>query len=258
MSNHLTPTRSSVSADLPSLFVQPIRTRIFKVGDKLSDFVKEHVDPKWIREGMVVVITSKVVSLAENQLVKKSSINKKELIQAEADHNFGEIGYGCYLTIKHGLFIASAGIDESNSENEEYILYPKDPFQSAKDLWSDLRQAWNLKHLGVLMTDSHTTPLRRGVTGISLAHWGFQGVRNMIGQEDLFGRRLQMTTINVADGLAAAATLMMGEGNECRPLAILRSDEIEFTEEDNSLDVRIPMGEDLYFPFFKDLYQSKS
>jgi len=245
------------STDLPGLFVQPIKTRIFKTGEKLSDFVIENLNSKWISEEMIVVVTSKIVSLAEKQLVQKSGIEKKELIQSEADHNFGEIGYGCYLTIKHGLFIASAGIDESNSENDEYILYPKNPFQSAKQLWSELRAAWNIERLGVLMTDSHTTPLRRGVTGISLSHWGFQGVRNMIGKEDLFGRKLKMTTINVTDGLAAAATLMMGEGNECRPLAVLKCSEIEFTEDDNSLDVSIPMGEDLYFPFFKDLDKPK-
>lgn len=239
--------------DEQSLSVRAIQTRLFKRGESLTEFVVQHTPNSWIREGIIIAVTSKIVSLAEERLVAKSSIAKKDLIEKEADHNFGEIGYGCYLTIKHGLFIASAGIDESNSENEEYILYPEDPFWSAKKLGLELRERWKIKNLGIIMTDSHTTPLRRGVTGISLAHWGFHAVRNMIGKEDLFGRKLQMTTINVADGLAAAATLMMGEANECRPLALLECGDIEFSERDDGLDVRIPAKDDLYLPFFKDI-----
>ncbi|MFZ4404893.1 MAG: coenzyme F420-0:L-glutamate ligase, partial [Pseudobdellovibrionaceae bacterium] len=153
------------------LSVRPIKTRIFREGENLFDFIVTQIDPRYIRESMILAITSKIVSLAENQLLDKKSIDKHKLIDDEADHNLGEVGYGCFLTIKEGLFIPSAGIDESNSESDRYILYPKDPFASAQKICAQLKTHWGLKKLGVIITDSHTTPLRRGVTGISLSHW---------------------------------------------------------------------------------------
>ena len=233
------------------LTVHPVNTRIFREGESLLNFVVEHVDADLIKESMIVAVTSKIVSLSEGRLVDKATISKQNLIEKEADHNLGEVAYGCFLTVKHGLFIPSAGIDESNSESDQYILYPEDPFASAKRLWEGLRERWGLKKLGVLLTDSHTTPLRKGVMGISLAHWGFVGLKDMIGSSDLFGRKLKMTRVNIADGLAAAATLMMGEANECRPLAILEYGDVEFTENTNPEELKMPIEEDLYYPFFK-------
>jgi F420-0:gamma-glutamyl ligase len=235
------------------LSVQPIKTRIFRTGENLSAFIVSQIDPKMIKESMVLAVTSKIVSLAENRLVPHGSIDKKSLIEKEADQNLGEIGFGCYLTIKEGLFIPSAGIDESNSENGDYILYPENPFASLEKLWHELRSKWGIKNLGLIMTDSHTTPLRRGVTGISLAHWGFQGLKDIIGEPDLFGRKMQMTTVNFADGLATAATLMMGEANESRPLAIMYGTDVQFTEQTNPQEVKMELTQDLYYPFLKHL-----
>lgn len=236
----------------PCLAVQPIQTRIFRTDENLLDFVASQVSRDLVSESMILVVTSKIMSLAESRLVDKATVSKEALIAREADHNLGEVGYGCFLTIKEGLFIPSAGIDESNSESDQYILYPEDPFASAEKLWHGLRERWNVRELGVLVTDSHTTPLRRGVTGISLAHWGFRGLRNLIGSPDLFGRKMQMTTVNVADGLATAATLMMGEANESRPLAVIRCDGVEFTESTDRNELKMPLQQDLYFPFFQN------
>lgn len=233
-----------------SLSVSPVETRIFHAGENLGEFILQAIREK-PAEKSILAITSKIVSLAENRLVPHAGTEKGQLIRQESDHYLGEIGYGCHLTVKHGLFIASAGIDESNSERGDYILYPEDPFRSAQKLWQALKEVWNLKELGIIITDSHTTPLRRGVTGISLSHWGFKAVKSMVGCEDLFGRKLQYTSVNAADGLAAAATLMMGEGREARPLCWLQGAEVEFAEEIHPSEVRIPLQEDLYYPLFQ-------
>lgn len=234
------------------LSIDPIQTRTFRVGENLLEFILEQVDPSWVHESMVLAVTSKIVSLAEKRLVQKSSISKEALVDQEADYNLGLVAYGCYLTIKHGLFIPTAGIDESNSQTDDYILYPVDPFKSAEALWRVLRARWGIQKLGVLLTDSHTTPLRQGVTGISLAHFGFKGLTDLRGTPDLFGRSMKMTTVNVADGLATAATLMMGEANESRPLAIVDCADLVFGETGSLAEVSIPPEEDLYFPFFKN------
>ncbi len=152
------------------------------------------------------------------------------------------------LTIKHGLILPSAGIDESNSATDDYILYPLDPYASAKKLGEDLRARSGFNKVGVILTDSHTTSLRKGVTGVGLAHWGFRAIRSEVGREDLFGRKLKMTAVNVLDALSVAAVLTMGESSEARPIALLQYDQIEFTSSTSPDEIKIPLEEDLYGP----------
>lgn len=242
---------------MKNLGVQPIQTSIFRGGD-LSDFIIRSVPKSLVQEEMVLAITSKIVSIAENRLVSRDKISKEDLVKQEADVFLGEIGYGCFLTIKNGLLIPSAGIDESNSENGDYILYPEDPFQSAEKLWLKLREHWNISKLGIVLTDSHTTPLRRGVTGIALSYWGFEPLRKLIGSKDLFGRELQMTNMNLVDGIAASAVLTMGEGSESAPIAIVQGLDIEFCEVSSLDRLSIPLSEDLYEPILKPSISSNT
>jgi len=231
------------------LEVLPIETAVFPIQGNLAEFCVRHVPESQVRERMILAVTSKIVSLAENRLVPKSEITKAALVEREADVFLGEVGYGCFLTVKEGLFIPSSGIDESNSESGDFILYPADPYASAEKLWRELRERWKLRELGILLTDSHTSPLRKGVTGICLSHWGFQAVKNMVGTKDLFGRELIMTKMNLADGLSSAAVLMMGEGSERRPLAVIHGADCEFRESVDREELRMPLADDLYYPF---------
>lgn len=233
------------------LLIHPIQTRIFRQRENLCDFIVQSVPSHLVHEGILLAVTSKVLSLAEGRLMSHANISKREIVKREADLYLGEIGHGCFLTIKNGLLIPSAGIDESNSENGDLILYPEDPFESAQELWMDLQKAWKLKNLGLVVTDSHTTPLRRGVTGICLSYAGFRAVRNLVGTNDLFGRQLRMTQMNYADGLAAAAVMMMGEGPESRSLAIIENAEVQFSEEVVQEELQIPLEEDLYYPLLQ-------
>lgn len=229
--------------------VKAISTEIYRPGEDFFEFLITHLKDR-LKNKSILAITSKIVSLSENRRVSKSSVDKHKLIQKEADTYLGEIGYGVHLTIKQGMLIPSAGIDESNAEGDFYILYPKNPFLSAKKIHQELKKAFHLKKLGVLITDSHTMPLRRGVLGAALAYYGFKGVENKIGKKDLFGRVLKMTQINVADSLAVAATLSMGEGSESRPLAILKAP-VTFANLKDNRELHIPLKEDLYKPLLQ-------
>lgn len=235
------------------MVIRAIQTRLFRRGENLADFVVHSVPKEDVRERLVLAVTSKIVSLAENRFVPKDTIEKKDLVRREADIFLGEVAHGCLLTIKHGHLLVGAGIDESNSEVPGYILYPENPYQSARALWQRLREAWRVKELGIILTDSRTFPLRRGVTGVCLSHAGFQAVKNMVGTKDLFGRELRMTQINYADGLAAAAVLGMGEGAESRPLALLTDTGVEFAEDSGPSDVQMGYQEDLYLPLLEAL-----
>lgn len=233
------------------LRIIPVKTGIFQKHGDLCEFITQYIDK--MEEGKILAITSKIVSLSEGRTVKKGTIRKDELVRREADYDLGMAAYDCRLTIKHGLFIPSAGIDESNSSEEEFILYPEDPFSSARRIYEFLRRHYNIKKFGVLITDSHTLPLRRGVVGIALSYWGFQGVRNLIGRPDIFGRQLHMTQVDLADALAVAAVLVMGEADECCPLALIEHEQVLFTPETDTdkEELKMPMEQDLYYPLYK-------
>lgn len=231
------------------LQVKPIKTDIFRSEQCFEDFLVANLS-QVLKEGDILAVTSKVVSIAENRFVSREETLKEELVKQEADIYLGACKYDCHLTIKQGLLIPSAGIDESNSENDSYILYPKDPFLSAKKIYSFLTEELKLKSLGVILTDSHTTPLRKGVVGAALAYFGFRGVLNQVGTTDLFGRKMKMTHINIADAIATSATLMMGEGGESCPLAIIKYP-AEFLELPNNNEIKISIEEDLYQPILR-------
>lgn len=210
-------------------------------------------------EGAVLCITSKIVSLSQHRIVSRKALSKAELIQQEADVHLGEVAHGTYLTVKENLFLASAGVDESNSQSEDFILLPKRPNETASNLQKALSQRFNIRQFGVILTDSRTSFLRYGVTGAAIGSAGFRALRDCVGEQDLFGRPLKMTKINVADALATAAVFMMGESRERTPLALITeipSDKIEFCAGSTQRQLYVPNinGEfptDLYWPFLE-------
>jgi len=155
------------------------------------------------------------------------------------------------LTIKENILIPTSGIDESNA-NGYYILWPEKPFKAAKEIYNFLKEEYKLKKFGVIITDSHTTPLRTGIIGIGLAHYGFNPLRDYRGKEDIFGRKLKMSQTNIVDSLSAAAVYEMGEGAEQTPIAVIEgAGKIEFEEKDYSKALEININEDIYSPLLK-------
>ncbi len=173
-----------------------------------------------LKEGSVVAITSKIVAICEGRVVKIGTKDKGKLIEQEAEYYLPPGNNGFYLTIKYGMLSASAGIDESNG-NGYYILWPADPQKTANDVRKYLVKKFGLKKIGVIITDSKITPLRWGVTGSSIVHSGFAPLNNYIGDKDIFGRELKFTKTNIMDGLGAAAVMIIGEGKEQTPLAVI-------------------------------------
>lgn len=235
-----------------------VKTPLFHAGDSLVEFIVRHTPAELIAENIVLAVTSKIVSLAEGRLVSATAANKKNLVVEESDYFLGEIGYGVNLSIKHALLLPSAGIDESNSENEDFILHPANPHASAHRLWQALRKTWNLKNLGIILTDSRSGPLRLGVTGAALSCAGFFPVRDRIGDKDLFGRPLKVTKVNIADSLATSAVLMMGEADESCPLAILNNAPVEFCETFDLDSWQVTPENDMYLPLYKHLIKPKT
>ena len=224
--------------------LKAIQTELYTPAESLLAFVLRHLENLEI-EGRILCLSSKLVSLAEGQTLSKSSMAKEELIKSEADIYLGPCGYDTHLTICRGVMILSAGVDESNSPNGDYILYPKDPYSSARLLHQQLCEKLDLNNLGVILVDSHTSPMRRGVTGFALAYHGFLGVRSCRGKTDLYGRHLQNTSVNIADSLAAAAGLLMGEADESRPMVVVEAS-VDFSTSDQRSELAVGWEVDVY------------
>lgn len=231
------------------MIIRPIKTRIFREGEDIFVFVTSYL--KKIPERTIIVVTSKIVALSENRTVLvKDARAKAKLIRRESD--LAMPAKYVWLTVKDGMVMASAGIDESNARGK-LIFLPKDSYRSANLLRHKLQKKYRVKELGVLITDSCIMPLRAGVLGAALGYAGFAGVRDHRGTSDIFGRKLRFSRTNIADGLATVATLMMGEGNEQTPLAIIQDAPVEFRERISRKELRIKMREDMYYPLFKKL-----
>jgi len=227
--------------------VKSVRTELFKLGDNLISLITQNV--KKVKEGSVVAITSKVVSLSEGRWIeKKDGVTLETLVRKEA-FKVWESRH-CFLTLKDGILAPNAGVDESNAFGG-FILWPKDSFLASQRIHRALHRHYRVKRLGVLITDSWPMPLRHGVIGIALGYYGFEGQKNYIGKKDLAGRKLKMTRVSVADCLASAAVLAMGEGSEQTPIAVIEDAPVVFTKRNEKGKLKIAPKDDVYRPVMK-------
>lgn len=228
------------------MLVTPIKTRVFKEGEDLEAFIVEHVPT--LKDGAILVVTSKIVALAEGRTGalsdKERIINEESELAVKTKHTT--------LTIKDGTVMAAAGVDESNADGK-LVLLPRDSFGAAEMLRAAFLAHFGLKKLGVLITDSRFMPLRAGAAGVALGYAGFKGVRDYRGTPDIFGRELKLSRTDVADSLATAAVLEMGEGKEQQPLCIIENAPVEFVETVDRNELHIDIEDDLYKPLFDRL-----
>jgi coenzyme F420-0:L-glutamate ligase len=219
--------------------IAPVKTKLFREGASLPDFVFSHV--RKMKEGSVVVISSKIVSLSEGRTADPK--DRERLIKKESA--WAKKTKKVWLTEKDGILMANAGIDESNG-NGKIILLPRDSYASAARLRAALKKKFKLKKLGVIISDSVVMPRRKGVVGVALGYAGFKGIKDYKGKKDLFGRTFKFASSNIADSLATAAMLTMGEGDERQPLAVIHEAPVVFAEKISAKELSVPAKEDMY------------
>ena len=227
----------------------PVKTRlVHPPKDDIYDIL-ESLPP--LREKDIVFITSKILGIHQGRCVPCEGTDKTELIKREADRYLAykhPSGFNVNLTVTDNVLIPAAGIDASNADGY-YIMWPKNIDALCAEIRSFLCKKNNVKDLGVVATDSHTTPLRYGVTGLSVGIAGVEPLKDFRGQKDLFGRKLELTQVDQVDALASMAVLLMGESDECTPIVLLRGwDKIVFNENASMKDFKISPEEDLYTP----------
>lgn len=236
------------------MLVQAIKTRKFlPPKDDLWDLLSAI---ETLKENSVVAVTAKVVSIGEGRCISFSETTKDELAIKEADKYISrELSPGGHIlhTIKNNMLVASSGVDESNGD-KFFILWPKNPQESAKRIWEFMRRKFKINNLGIIITDSRLIPLRRGVVGIAIGFYGFKPLKDYRGKKDIFGRTFEMETSDIPDSLASAAVLEMGEGAEQQPIAIIENvSYIEFSSKNLSKGLYISEKEDMFYPFLSSV-----
>jgi len=247
-----------------------LKTPMIAVGQELRPIINQSIKENFadgLPERSVLVVTSKIIAYEQGRLVptlaaqqgrevsrEEERAFKHELVSQESDYYLDPHSskYDLMLTIAEATLMVNAGIDESNA-NDNYILWPKNLYAEAEKIWRNLREDFGVKEVGVIIPDSRSVPLRWGVVGMSLASCGFRPLNSRVGDEDLFGREIKMVQVNVAEALAVAAVLEMGEVDEQTPLALVTDSKmVEFMNRplnDQELaDLRIEIEDDMYGP----------
>jgi coenzyme F420-0:L-glutamate ligase / coenzyme F420-1:gamma-L-glutamate ligase len=168
-------------------------------------------------DGDIVVVTSKIVSKAEDRVIQG---NREDAIQAETVRVVARRGPTTISQTRHGLVMAAAGVDESNTQPGTLVLLPTDPDASAEALRKGIGERAGAR-LGVIITDTMGRPWRAGQTDTAIGAAGITPLRDHRGQADTFGNVLDVTVAAVADEIAGAADLIKQKTTGV-PVAIVR------------------------------------
>jgi coenzyme F420-0:L-glutamate ligase len=260
------------------LNARPIVTPLITVDSDLNSVLVDSLDQP-LYDGQVICVASKVIAIAQQRLVKLDQVvisdqarqlpplvhpkdpaarlALAELVVREADHIFPYENTFVYLTLKDHALVANAGIDLSNVPPGHAVLWPEDPWDWANQFRSLLMKHFGISKLGVVVTDSHLSPLRRGVTGMAVAFSGIVGIQSEIGVEDLYGKPLAFTEKAVAHDLASTAVLISGEANECSPLAVIDEAPVIFTDKPfDPLQLMIDPAIDIFAAIYNQAFRN--
>lgn len=218
----------------------PIKLPTVKLGQALDSIILRALQDHHLklRDGDVICVASKVVSVAERRIVhlNQNQVSNKartlavkyrlsgqlaQIVLEEADAILGGVK-GFLLTVKQGILTPNAGVDVKNSPTGTAILWPAQPDSSASSLRASLRRSRDAR-IGVAIVDSRITPLRLGTTGLAIGLSGFRPLRDERGKRDIYGRRVKVTQTNLADDLASSAHLLMGERDERIGFVVIRN-----------------------------------
>ena len=235
-------------------------------GDNLSSIILDSIEANdiTIDDGDVILLAQKIISKSENRFKNLSEINPSEkalklgksldrdpafiqLILDESNEILSTEKNVIIVEHKLGYININAGIDRSNisKNNDLVLLLPENPKKSANDIQTEINTQIG-KNISVIITDSMTRPYRSGVTNFAIASSNIQSLIDLKGEEDIFGNTLHATEIAIADELAAAAGLLMGQGNDMKPVVIIKGFDRSNYSVNNAYDLIVNKDEDLY------------
>jgi coenzyme F420-0:L-glutamate ligase / coenzyme F420-1:gamma-L-glutamate ligase len=238
---------------------------IVKEGDDLASLICQAAEKQGtpIQNGDIIVATHVIVSRAEGNVVNLETVTPSEFAKSIAkttgkDPRLVEVILRESKSIvrmrerklitetKQGLICANSGVDASNVSGDSNVaLLPEDADQSAQVIRQKIMQIAG-KDVAVIVSDTHGRPLRQGEINIALGTSGFEPIRDRRGEKDLFGYKIRVKRTAIADELASAAELVIGQTNEGIPAAIIRGYEYPKCETANAKKMIRPPNEDLF------------
>jgi coenzyme F420-0:L-glutamate ligase/coenzyme F420-1:gamma-L-glutamate ligase len=238
---------------------------LIKSGDDLAEIIATAISQAEveIHSGDVLVVAQKLVSKAESRTVALGSVTPGDearrlaqatdkepaVVQLILDESRKILRYRPGVLIsehKLGFVLANAGIDRSNvSDNaDEVLLLPVDPDKSAALLRDNLVAKLGVR-IGIVICDSVGRAWRMGTTGMALGCAGVEALTDLRGRQDMFGRELQVSEHAVADSIASAAELLMGEADEALPVIVVHGLDEGHSEQDSTVLLR-PEADDMF------------
>ena len=214
-------------------------------GDDIAELIAAATE---VRRGDVLVVTQKIVSKAENQLVAvdpDDPLSHKALVEEESVRVLRRRGDLVISETEHGFVCANAGVDRSNLDDGVAALLPRDPDRSARRIRDRLRDATGAE-VGIIVSDTFGRAWRKGLVDVAIGCAGIAAVVDLRGSEDAKGHQLQVTEVAVADEIAAAAELVMGKADGI-PVAIVRGLDAGWLRESSvKAEIVRPSSEDLF------------
>ena len=215
-------------------------------GDDLAELILAETE---LRDGDVLVVAQKVVSKAEDALVRvpegqDRAAARQALVESEAVRVLVRAPWTTIVETRHGLVCANAGIDASNVEAGLLALLPEDPDHSARRLRDALQQRTSHR-LAVLVSDTFGRPWRQGQTEVAIGAAGIGVLRDERGGRDRFGEQLEVTLVALADELAAAADLVRRKADGV-PVVVIRGLDWTPDERAGAADLVRPAETDLF------------
>jgi coenzyme F420-0:L-glutamate ligase/coenzyme F420-1:gamma-L-glutamate ligase len=233
-------------------------------GDDLSRIISETAERQRtpLRDGDIVVVASKIVSLAEGKVLNlevvepsyfakviAKDLNKDprhvEAILREAKSIVRMSQKHLIAETKHGFVCANAGVDKSNVKGRNNVAtLPDDPDLSAAKIRAGIKEICEVD-VAVIIADTFGRPLRRGITNVAVGLAGLSPILDLRGTTDIYGHELQVTQIAVADELAASAELVMGKTRRI-PAVIVRGYEYKECRNATARELNLPEEEDIF------------
>jgi len=216
-----------------------------------------------IEDGDIIVVAHKVVSKAEGRIVRLRQIKPSEealrlseetgrdprlleLVLEEAKRIVRASRASVVTETRNGMVFLNAGIDKSNIRGPDaYVLWPSDPDGAARAIARRIRELTD-KRVAVVISDTSSRPFRAGQVNFAIGIANLRPIKDYRGRRDLFGYVLKVTRVAVADELASAAELVMGQADEGVPVAIIRGLPELVSEGGCSSEELVVRGEDLF------------
>lgn len=192
-------------------------------GDDVAELLWDAIaaGPRVLQDGDIVVITHKIVSKAEGQIVAMTSeADYRAAVENEAAAIVRRRGDLVIAQTKHGFICANAGVDRSNIDGNRIVLLPKRPDRSAATIKTRL-EVKSGATLAIIISDTFGRPWRRGLTDVAIGIAGMAPIDDLRGTTDMHGRVLEVSEIAIVDEVASAADLAMGKSTGI-PAAIVR------------------------------------